>query len=98
MQVDSIQSELKANLLSALETKIMDESLSNAAFKFNLRRYTSAIFFGIDPSNVAMKAEAYTRPLFSSTSAVLVTPPRVPLSNRLGENHVPNVSHKICLR
>jgi len=39
-----------------------------------------------------------TRPLFSSTSAVLVTPPRVPLSNRPGENHAPNVSNKMCLR
>jgi hypothetical protein len=28
----------------------------------------------------------------------LVTPPRVPLSNRLGENHAPNVSNKMCLR
>ena len=34
-------------------------------------------------------AGAYTRPLFSSTSAVLVTPPLVPLSNRLGENYAP---------
>jgi len=46
----------------------------------------------------AAAAGAYTRPLFSSTKAVLVTPPRVPLSNRLGENHAPNVSHKMCLR
>jgi len=38
-----------------------------------------------------------TRPLFSSTQAVLVTPPRVPLSNRLGGNHAPNVPHKMCL-
>ena len=34
-------------------------------------------FFG----TYGLKAGAYTRPLFSSTSAVLVTPPRVPLSN-----------------
>jgi dynein heavy chain len=33
------------------------------------------------------KAGAYTRPLLSSTLAVLVTPPHVPLSNRLGDNH-----------
>ena len=39
-----------------------------------------------------------TPPLLSSTCAVLVTPPRVPLSNRLGDNHAPNVSHKKCLR
>ena len=35
----------------------------------------------------------------SSTSAILVTPPpvpRVPLSNRLGGNHAPNVFHKMC--
>jgi hypothetical protein len=32
-----------------------------------------------------LKAGAYTRPVFSSTSAVLVTPSRVPLSNRLGK-------------
>jgi len=43
-------------------------------------------------------AGAYTRSLLSSTQAVLVTPPRVPLSNRLGENHAPNVSNKMCLR
>jgi len=36
--------------------------------------------------------------LFSSTSAVLVTPPRGPLSNRLGEYHARNVSNKMCLR
>ena len=41
---------------------------------------------------------ASTRPLFSSTQAVLVTPPRLPLSNRLGGNHAPNVYHKMCLR
>jgi hypothetical protein len=41
---------------------------------------------------------AYTRPLFSSTYAILVTPPRVPLSNRLEETRAPNVSHKMCLR
>jgi len=34
---------------------------------------------------------AYTRPLSSSTYAVLVTQSRVPLSNRLGENHAHNV-------
>ena len=32
-------------------------------------------------------AGAYTHPRLSSTSAVLVTPLLVPLSNRLGENH-----------
>jgi len=49
----------------------------------------------------AAAAGAYTRPRFSSTQAVLVTPPpvpRVPMPNRLGERHAPNVSHKTCLR
>jgi hypothetical protein len=36
--------------------------------------------------------------LFSSTEAVLVTPLHPPLSNRLGEDHAPNVSHIMCLR
>jgi hypothetical protein len=44
------------------------------------------------------EAGAYTRPLSSSTQAVLVTPPRVPLSNKLGENDAPNVSHRTCSR
>ena len=43
---------------------------------------------------VQCPAGAYTRPLFSSTYAVLVTPPRVPMSKILGENHAPNVFHK----
>ena len=42
---------------------------------------------------VRREAGAYTRPPFSSTSAVLVTPPRVPLSDRLGEDHTANVLH-----
>jgi len=42
--------------------------------------------------------EAGGRPLFSSTQAVVVTHPRVTLSNRLGDNHAPDVSHKVCLR
>ena len=45
-----------------------------------------------------IEAGAYIRPLFSSTSAVSVTPPRVPLSNRPGKHHAPDVSHKMCLR
>ena len=43
-------------------------------------------------------AGAYTRPLSSSTLAVLVTPTCVPVSNRLGEYHAPKVSTKLCLR
>ena len=46
---------------------------------------------------VMLEAGGYTRSLLSSTKAVLVTPPRVPLSNRLGDNHAPNISHKMCL-
>ena len=42
------------------------------------------------------------RGLHSFTSQLnlssLVTPPCVPLSNRLGENHAPNVSNIMCLR
>ena len=43
------------------------------------------------------QAGAHTRPLFSSSRAMLVTPLRGPLSNRQGETHAPNVSPKICL-
>jgi len=47
----------------------------------------------------ALVAGAYTRPLLSSSYwAVLITRPRVPLSNSLGGSHAPNVSHKMCLR
>jgi hypothetical protein len=58
---------------------------------------------GGDDDDVDMEGEgvwagAYTRSLLSSTYAVLITPPRVPLSTRLGEDHAPNLSHKMCLR
>jgi len=53
---------------------------------------------GISKRLRVFEAGAYTHPLFSSTSAVLVTPPRVPLSNRLGETQAPNISHKMNLR
>jgi hypothetical protein len=43
-------------------------------------------------------AGAYTRSLISSTQDVLVTPPHVPQSNRLGRNHAPNISDKMRLR
>jgi len=46
----------------------------------------------------SVEAGAYTRPHFSSTSAVLVTTPHVPLCNTLGEIHAANISHKMCLR
>jgi len=49
-------------------------------------------------AKVEAEARAYTRPLLSSTEAVLVTPPRVPLSNGLGGNHAPDVSNKMCSR
>jgi hypothetical protein len=54
--------------------------------------------YKLDTSLIPEAAGAYSLPLLSSTLAVLVTPPRVPLSNRLAESHAPNVSHKICLR
>jgi hypothetical protein len=38
-----------------------------------------------DALDMGLWAGAYTRPLFSSISAVLVTPHHVHLSNRLGE-------------
>jgi hypothetical protein len=41
---------------------------------------------------------AYTRSLLSSTKVVLVTPPGVVVSNRLGETHALNVSNKMCSR
>jgi hypothetical protein len=44
-----------------------------------------------------LQSGAYTRPLFSSTYAVLVTPPRVPLSNILGGSQAPNVSNEMYL-
>ena len=47
--------------------------------------------------DLTQEVGVYTRPLFSSTSAVLVKPLLVPLSNRPGENHPPNVYHKMCL-
>jgi hypothetical protein len=48
--------------------------------------------------NGAQRAGAYTRSLFSSTSAVLVTPLCDPLSNRVGGNHALNVSNNVCSR
>jgi hypothetical protein len=46
----------------------------------------------------ALELEAYTRSLLGSTKAVLVKPSRVPLADRVEENHAPNVSNKMCLR
>ena len=81
--------------------------LSNFAFRFNLSHYTKLAVVeptdkaefnqAFDDFNAALEAGAYTRPQFSSTYAVLVTPPRVPLSDRLGGKHAPTVSHKMCL-
>jgi hypothetical protein len=44
----------------------MDGTVSNFAFKFNLRRYIKAQFMPGQLKKVS-KAGAYTRPLFSST-------------------------------
>jgi hypothetical protein len=90
-----------------------DEPLSNFAFGFNLRRYIwvrravqarDGRILRYAHQRRAMAAAAarwagaYTRQLFSSTYAALVAPLRVPLSNRLGENHAPNITNKMCLR
>jgi len=56
------------------------------------------LLHGLAPPLRRLGPGAYGLSLLSSTSAVLVTPPRVPLSVRLGENHAPNVSNKMCLR
>jgi len=48
------------------------------------RSRIAAILFG-KYRDAAFTAGAYTRPLFNSTSAVLVTPLHVPLSNGLGK-------------
>ena len=54
------------------------------------------------PGGAAGAAGAGGRGLHSSTSQVNLSrfghTSHVPLSNRLGENHAPNVSHKMCLR
>jgi hypothetical protein len=59
-------------------------------------RPDSAAGHGARPGSAA--AGAYTHSLFCSTYAVLVTTPRLPLSDRLGKTSAPNVSHKMCLR
>ena len=56
------------------------------------------MFRNIEKKGVGAPAGAYTRPFFSSTYAVLVTPPRIPLSNGLGGIHAPDVTHKVCSR
>ena len=48
--------------------------------------------------SAAVAAGSYTRSPFSSTQAVLVTQPRIPLSHRIGGNHAANVSHEMCIR
>ena len=46
MQVDPIKPTLKASGTKRLTLK-SDEPLSNVAFKFNLRRYTKALAYGM---------------------------------------------------
>jgi hypothetical protein len=59
---------------------------------------SGAVTMGGEGADGGAEAGAYTRPLFSSTQAVLVNYSFLPLSNRLGENHAPNVSHKMSRR
>jgi len=72
----------------------------NVSYPFEkaAREPSTATMAALVSVNFFHRSGAHTRPLLSSTPAVLVTPPRVPLSNRLRENHAPNVSHKRCLR
>ena len=82
------------------------EALMRRLLDTHILSSCSAVFGAFDESLLfkdkalrgAAAAGAYTRPFLSSTSAVLVTPPRLPLSNRLGETHAPAVSHDLCLR
>ena len=66
-----------------------------AALALTFAHYLASVVPGMESGG--FEVGAYTRPLFCSTLAVLVTPPRVPLSTRLGGNHAPNVSDKMCL-
>ena len=63
-----------------------------------LARIFDQALAGGGAKGINFQAGTYTRPPFSSTYAVLVTLPGVPLSNRLGVSHAPDVSHKMCLR
>ena len=73
------------------------EALMRRLLDTHILSSCSAVFGAFDESLLfkdkalrgAAAAGAYTRPFLSSTSAVLVTPPRLPLSNRLGETHAP---------
>ena len=69
------------------------QRLANNVFAFTAFKSTEPYLEQYAALDVP-EAGAYTRPLFSSTCAVLVTPPRVPLSHRLGVKHAPSVSHK----
>jgi len=69
-----------------------------AGIHFVRKECEQAVKWNIKGAEAGLPAGAYTRSLLSSTPAVLVTPPCLPLSNRLGEHRSPNVSNKICLR
>ena len=99
MQVDPIKPTLKPPGMWRLKAKY-DVLLSSFALKFNLRRYMKEVEYEekaekhlVRAEMEATKAGAYTRRRFSSTSAGLVTPDRVPLSDRLGEIHAYIISH-----
>ena len=70
-----------------------DEPLLNFAFNFNLRRCGKAALAALLPAGRGLRSSTFQLNLsrFGHTS-------RCPLSNRLGEIHAPNASHKMCLR
>jgi hypothetical protein len=86
-------------------TRLWSDCLLIVNQRLVLRPWRAALRMLVDHTRKAREKEmmdltagADTRPLSSPTYAVLVTPPRVPLFDRLGENHAPNVSNKMCLR
>ena len=76
---------------AATLTALIRAAAADAAAATTLRR---------SPSDMEVPAAA-PRGLHSSTFQLnlsRVTPPRDPLSNRLGEDYASNVSHNMCLR
>jgi hypothetical protein len=52
----------------------------------------------VRPKTEKAEGQGLTLVHFSAQPKPLWSPTRVPLSNRLGEHHAPNVSHKMCSR
>ena len=69
MQVDPVNPTLKAPGTKRLKLKYY-ELLSISAFAFKLRRYIEAHMAAHTALLLQIQAAAYTRPFFSSTSAV----------------------------